>query len=404
VRVGYFTNQYPATSHTFIRREIRAVEALDITVLRYALRSGTDLVDLEDNHEKKQTRYILNGTGRILGSCLATIFTRPLVTGRSILWAIKIGWRSDRGILRHLAYVAEAIVLADQCRRDAVQHLHAHFGTNSAVIAMLATQFCEIPYSFTAHGPEEFVMWPNPGLREAIRRCAFVVGISSYACSQLYWYSEHECWHKVHVVHCGLESSVFAGGNNPPAAERRLACVGRLSPQKGHLLLVEATRLLAAQGEDFELVLVGDGPLRPEIEKMIRCYKLQARVRITGWVDDRNVRQEILAARALVQPSFAEGLPVVIMEAMALGRPIISTFVAGIPELVRAGESGWLVAAGDVEALAGAMRACLRTSVESLAPMGDAAQRRVLSRHNVETEALKLVGLFKHAIAQRSEY
>jgi len=153
-----------------------------------------------------------------------------------------------------------------------------------------------------------------------------------------------------------------------------------------------------------QLVLVGDGPLRPEIEKMIRCYKLQARVRITGWVDDRNVRQEILAARALVQPSFAEGLPVVIMEAMALGRPIISTFVAGIPELVRAGESGWLVAAGDVEALAGAMRACLRTSVESLAPMGDAAQRRVLSRHNVETEALKLVGLFKHAIAQRSEY
>ena len=136
-----------------------------------------------------------------------------------------------------------------------------------------------------------------------------------------------------------------------PAA-RRLVCVGRLCEQKGQLLLVEAAHRLTAQGVDFELVLAGDGEMRGAIEALITHHNLQGRVRITGWISGEQVRNEILAARALVLPSFAEGLPVVIMEAMALRRPVISTFVAGIPELVRPGEHGWLVPAGDVEALA----------------------------------------------------
>ena len=140
----------------------------------------------------------------------------------------------------------------------------------------------------------------------------------------------------------------------PPAAggERRLVCVGRLCEQKGQLLLIEAARLLAERGTKFELVLAGDGEMRGEIEALIAKYRLTDTVRITGWISSDEVRAEILAARALVLPSFAEGLPVVIMEAMALRRPVITTFVAGIPELIQHGEHGWLVPAGDLESLA----------------------------------------------------
>ena len=148
--------------------------------------------------------------------------------------------------------------------------------------------------------------------------------------------------------------------------------------RKGQLLLIEAAQRLAARGVDFELVLAGDGEMRAEIEALIARHNLQAQVRITGWISSDQVRDEILAARALVLPSFAEGLPVVIMEAMALRRPVISTFVAGIPELVQPGEHGWLVPAGDVEALAEAMQACLDAPVDMLARMGEAAHERVI--------------------------
>jgi glycosyltransferase involved in cell wall biosynthesis len=161
------------------------------------------------------------------------------------------------------------------------------------------------------------------------------------------------------------------------------------------LLLIDAARQLSERGTKFELVLAGDGEMRGELETLIARYKLQKTVRITGWISSDEVRDEILAARALVLPSFAEGLPVVIMEAMALRRPVISTFVAGIPELVNPREHGWLVPAGDAEALSAAMQACLDASSETIAGMGEKARGRVLERHNVDREAAKLSGLFR---------
>jgi hypothetical protein len=156
MRVAYFTNQYPATPHTFIRREIRAMEALGLTVIRYALRCSPELVEDEDRVEAKQTRYVLRaGTGELLRCFLTTLLKQPLAAMRTFRLAIRIGWRSDRGLLRHLAYAAEAVVLADWCRGDAIAHLHAHFGTNPAAIAMLAHELSGIPYSFTAHGSED---------------------------------------------------------------------------------------------------------------------------------------------------------------------------------------------------------------------------------------------------------
>jgi colanic acid/amylovoran biosynthesis glycosyltransferase len=166
------------------------------------------------------------------------------------------------------------------------------------------------------------------------------------------------------------------------------------------LLLVEAVRQLIRKGIKFELVFVGDGELRAEVEELIARYGLAGQIRITGWVSSDRVREEILAARGLVLPSFAEGLPVVLMEAMALRRPVLTTYVGGIPELVRPGTDGWLFPAGDVEALAAAMEDCLSRSVDELRVMGEAARERVLERHSIDVEAAKLAELFRAAIAE----
>ncbi|HWH82051.1 MAG TPA: glycosyltransferase, partial [Burkholderiaceae bacterium] len=185
------------------------------------------------------------------------------------------------------------------------------------------------------------------------------------------------------------------------AVSNTLVCVGRLCEQKGQLLLVQALHKLVAQGVDARLVLAGDGEMRAAIESLVASLGLAGRVRITGWIGSAEVRAEILAARALVLPSFAEGLPVVLMEAMALRRPVVTTFVAGIPELVRDGVDGWLVAAGDVEALAEAMRACLNAPANQLARMGDAAHERALARHDIDREAAKLCALFAASSSAR---
>jgi glycosyltransferase involved in cell wall biosynthesis len=170
--------------------------------------------------------------------------------------------------------------------------------------------------------------------------------------------------------------------------------VGRICEQKGQLLLIEAVRILMEKGADCRLVLAGDGDMRAEAESRIAAGGLTGRVSITGWISADRVRQEILAARALVLPSFAEGLPVVIMEAMALGRPVISTYVAGIPELVKDRETGWLIPAGDVEALVSAIQECLAMRPGQLNNLGSAGCARARSRHDASREATKLATLF----------
>jgi colanic acid/amylovoran biosynthesis glycosyltransferase len=223
------------------------------------------------------------------------------------------------------------------------------------------------------------------------------VAVSSYTRSQLYRWVEHQYWSKVQVVHCGLEGAYFATPVIPVPVARRLVCVGRLCEQKGQLVLVEAARRLIVQGVDFELVLAGDGEMRAAIEAFVKSHDLWNRVCVTGWIASERVREEILAARALVLPSFAEGLPVVIMEAMALRRPVISTFVGGIPELVQTGEHGWLVSAGDMQALMHAMQTCLNAPTVLLDRMGQAAYERANSFHRVDKETARLATLFRRS-------
>ncbi|WP_372521467.1 glycosyltransferase [Sulfuricaulis sp.] len=399
LRIAYFVNQYPKVSHSFIRREILALERQGIEVQRIALRGwDAKLVDVEDRAEQARTRYVLQqGAPVLMLSMLRACATAPGRFFSALGLALKMGWRADRPLPYHLIYLLEACRILFWLKAYGASHVHVHFGTNAAEVAMLAHALGGPTYSFTVHGPEEFDRPLSLGLGEKIRRSAFVVAVSSFGRSQLYRWIDHSHWPKIKVVRCGLETAFHSVPPMPLPLTPRLVCVGRLCEQKGQLLLVEAAHRLAQKGIGFELVLAGDGEMRAEVESLIRRYALENRVRITGWISSDQVREEILAARGLVLPSFAEGLPVVIMETMALRRPVLTTYVAGIPELVRPGETGWLFPAGSVNELAVTMETFLATSVDVLERMAETGYRLVLERHSIDTEAAKLAALFREA-------
>lgn len=397
MKVAYFINQYPKVSHSFIRREILALERQGVEVERIALRGWRDkVVDTEDMVEQTRTFYVLReGLRGLAGAALGQALRTPVRFMRALSQAWRMGRGSDRRFIYHLAYLTEACRVLAHLRAHQVRHIHAHFGTNSAEVVMLARTLGGPPYSFTAHGPEEF---DNPAalhLREKIENAAFVVAISSYGRSQLYRWVDHEHWPRIQVVHCGLDRDFHDGAESVPLPDSpRLVCVGRLCEQKGQLILLEAVRQLRDRGVRFQLVLAGDGEMRPEVEKLIIRHGLEEQVCITGWISSQQVRQELQAARAMVLPSFAEGLPVVIMEAMALERPVISTTVAGIPELVRQGVDGWLVSPSDVDALTESLTLVLAADITRLQEMGRQGRRRVKVRHDIDVEAAKLHTLF----------
>jgi glycosyltransferase involved in cell wall biosynthesis len=395
MRVAYLINQYPKVSHSFIRREILALERQGMPVMRIAIRGWDEpLVDDQDASERQQTRYVLKGGALpLMMAVIRLLLTRPVRLFRALGLELKMARHSERPWPVHLVYLAEACRILLWLEREKVTHLHAHFGTNPAEVAMLVGLLGGPRWSFTVHGPEEFDKPHQIALAEKIRRADFTVAISSFGRSQLYRLVPASCWPNIQVVRCGLERAFFEDVPDRAMPSRRLVCVGRICEQKGQLLLLEAARALAAKGVDFELVLAGDGEMRAEAERLIADHQLGARVRITGWITGDQVRDELLASRALVLPSFAEGLPVVIMEAMALRRPVISTFVAGIPELVVSGEHGWLVPAGDLDALVGAMEQCLAAPAHEIARMGQAARTRVEAFHDIDTEARKLAEL-----------
>ena len=398
--IAYVLPTYPMPSQTFIRREIAALEARGWTVHRFAMRRfGSEMAEPADRAEQERTEYILDGRAALVRAVAAEALGRPRRWLSALSAAVRMARRSEKGLLRHLAYLAEACYLRRRLAGLGARHLHAHFGTNAAAVAMLGRLLGGPPYSITMHGPEEFDA-PGPlALREKARHAAFVVAISHFTRSQLCRWCATADWPKIHVVRCGLDGVFLEGTGTPVPPRPRLVSVGRLAEQKGQLLLVEASARLRDRGIDFELVIVGDGPMREELEQLIDRLGLRDRVWITGFLDNRAVRRELEAARALVLPSFAEGLPVVIMEALALGRPVIATYIAGIPELVEAGRNGWLVPAGALEPLVEAMAEVLAAGPDELDRMGRDGAARAALQHDAATEAGKLAALIAGPIA-----
>jgi len=396
-RVAYLVNRYPEASQSFIRREIAALERLGVEVERFVVRHWDgELADEADRAERTKSRAILETSAReIAWSVGSTLLRRPIAFGRALGLAWKVSRHAPRGFLYHGFYLAEACVLRRWLRDAGINHLHAHFGTNSTTVAMLCRELGGPKYSFTVHGPEEFDRPRELDLATKVKKSEFVVGISNFGKSQLMRWTGFADWSKIHVVHCGVDHPFLQGDLTPVPAARRVICVGRLDHAKGQSLLVEAAARLKAEGLDFEIALAGSGPMHEEIETMIRDFDVADRVRVLGWVSNEQVRRELLASRAMVLPSFAEGLPVAIMEAFGVSRPVIATRVAGIPELVEDRATGWLIEPGSLESLVSSLREVFTATPEHLSEMGRRGRRRTLQDHDADSEAAKLLRLIR---------
>jgi len=397
MRVCYFVSEYPAVSHTFIRREIVELERNNITVLRVSLRRGDrELVDPADLSERDRTSYILDGhITKFVSAFAIALMRRPSALAKASLAAIKMTRRSSRPAILHLAYLAEALVLAQWVLENDARHIHAHFGTNGAEVAMICHILTGVPYSFTIHGPDEFDRPEYLGLPAKVKHAAFVCVVSSFTGSQICRWIPPQEWPKIKLVRCGLDADFLTKPPSRIVSKTQLVTVGRLSAQKGQLILLNALAILEREGVQFEMVIVGDGPLRPQLERSIRELGLENKVELRGWQSNSQVRALMRGARALVLPSLAEGLPVVLMEALALGRPVITTYVAGIPELVTDQTCGWLVPAGSVERLAAAIKQCLNAPDAHILAMGVAGRKRVLEQHDIAKECQKLASFFR---------
>ena len=399
-RVGYLVNLYPKTSHAWMRREIQAMAAAGVEVERFSVRRVDEpLVDPADVAEAEQTRVLLDGGAlrslpRALWAVLLVSLTRPVRLLQAAALASRVGVRHPKGWLFQFFYLAEACLFLRMIAGRDLQHVHAHFGTNAATVAMLTHALGGPTYSFTFHGPEIFEHLSHRGLREKLHRAAFAVAISHHGRSALKRWSDPAHWNKLHLIHCGVDASFLDAPATPLPQTNRLVCVARMSPVKGHIVLLEAVAQLVTEGVDLQLAFVGGGAFEAHVRDAAARLGVADRVEWLGWLDGEQVQRQILRAKAMVLPSFDEGLPVVFMESLALGRPVISTYIAGIPELVETGETGWAVPAGSVPHLADALRACVQAAPEELTRLGDNGRARVREGHDARAEATKLAQLF----------
>lgn len=399
MRIAYLINEYPKVSHSFIRREIEALERLDVQVDIFTIRRwSSELADQADRDHAERTSVIYESESDLANAMAIEAKTNAKGLLRGMALANQSARDSEKSLAHWSAYLAEAAALRQALAQRDIHHVHAHFGTNPAAVAMLCHELGGPTYSFTVHGPEEFDRQVGLNLDSKIARAEFVAGISSFGRSQLLRLANSEDRDKIHVIHCGLDRAFLEAPSQPVGAAPKFVTVGRLSEQKGHWILLDAARLVRDRGYEFKLLLVGDGELREEVETEIALQGLGDLVEIFGWANEQEVKQAIWDSRALVLPSFAEGLPVVIMEALALERPVISTYIAGIPELVSDGECGWLVPAGDSEQLAQAMIEALEASPSDLQAMGARGAARVGKDHDVNVEAGRLKKLFMEAL------
>ena len=394
--LGYLTSSYARASDSFIRAEVLRLRAAGHKVFTYSVVEppAAEQVSDEIRSERDGTDDILKQGLPQLALCTALELGRaPANALAALALALRCGWPGLKGRLWPFAYFLEACYLARRLRARGVEHLHNHIGEGSATVAMLAAKLAGIPYSLTIHGPFEFDQPESLALGEKVKRSRFTVAISEHGRSQLMRWTDPDDWPRIQVVRCAVATQSVA----PPASARQLVCVGRLSAEKGHLVLLHALARLKAEPR-FKVVIIGDGPMRSRIEEATRALGVANRIWLAGWRSAETVREAIAESRALILPSFSEGLPVVLMEAFALGRPVIATTIAGIPELVEPEVSGWLVPPGSSIALAKAIRAALTAEPARLHSMGRAGRERVAEWHDPQRELQRLRALIEDGV------
>lgn len=397
-RIAYLAGEYPAVSHTFILREIAALRAQGLDILTCSVRrpGPGQIRGPAEQAEAQATFNLLDAAKnprRLIGAQIAAL-KRPGLYGRTLRKAWSMRGPGLRAALYQMFYFLEATVLARHLKDRGVTHLHNHFAQASGNVALLAARLAEIPFSFTLHGPADFTDPKLWRLDAKIADAVFVACISHYCRSQAMLASPLGHWPRLHIVHCGVEPARY---DAPPPNGQGLLFVGRLAAAKGVPVLIAAMARIRAAHPQAHLTLIGDGPDRARLEEQVRDLNLAGAVRFTGYQNQDEVAAALAQAAIFVLPSFAEGVPVVLMEAMAARRPVVATRIAGIPELVEDGVSGRIVPPGDAVALADAVCAIL-SDPDRAETMGQAGRRIVEAEFDIAREAAKLVPMFQASV------
>ncbi len=396
MKIAYITGEYPRATDTFILREVQGLRKLGMDVITCSVRTTSveQHVGPEQKSEAEATFKILDTAKRPI-----TLFTSHLRAMRQparYFRALRLAMRtSPPGFRNHVYqffYFLEAAVLADHLRREGVDHLHNHIAKSSCTVAMVTSEMSGISYSFTLHGPDIFFEPHHWRLDAKIKTAAFVCCISDFCRSQAMLFSDPSDWTKLHIIHCGVEPERYAPETR--AARPTLLFVGRLAAVKGVPVLFDALATVIQQHPDVLLRLVGDGPERQKLEATAADLGLQDHVEFCGYKSQAEVAEALSTTDVFVLPSFAEGVPVVLMEAMASQVPVITSKIAGVPELVEDGVSGLLLPPGAVGPLADALNTLLGDA-DMRAAMGKAGREKVARNFVSAKEAEKLMNLFE---------
>lgn len=398
--LAYLTSEYPAVSHTFILREIAALRAEGREVVTFSLRrTGPEhRKGAAEAEEARRTIYLLEQALNPLKALAAQ--GRALRRPGRWLSMMRLAFRTAapglRAAIRQVAYVLEAGILARELETRGITHLHNHFANASCTVAMLASELTGIPYSFTLHGPSTFFEPHRLALGEKIARARFVACISHFARSQGMIFAGPAHWERMHIVHCGVTPADYAPAPDRGEAGPEIVFVGRLAAVKGVFVLLEAVAHLSETHPEARVTLIGDGPERARIEARVAELGLSDRVTFTGYLTQPEVAERLAGASIFALPSFAEGVPVVLMEAMAAELPVVATRIAGIGELVTEGEAGLLVAPGDPDSFAAALETLL-ADPEQRAAFGRTGRAAVVAGYDIAAEAAWLGQLFDGA-------
>jgi colanic acid/amylovoran biosynthesis glycosyltransferase len=406
LRLAYMITGYPYPSHAFIQNEVQALRALGVDVTTFVHRAATpdEVLSPADREAFATTRPLKPfRLARYVSAHVGALLTNPAGYAHGLRTAMRMRGEGPRALLWQLFYFGQAVVLWHYCRRARLRHIHAHFANVGADVTLLAAAVGGPgwSWSFTMHGPTELydVSWFRLGAK--VRSAAFVVCISDFARSQLMGLVDAEQWDKLTVVHCGVDTAGLAA-RAPDAAHGdgpvSVLCVGRLVPVKGQLVLLEAIAELVRCGHDVRLGLVGGGPMQDALAAAAKRLGIEHYVELTGPLGHPDVLERIRAADVFCLPSFAEGVPVVLMEAMALGVPVLSTRVMGIPELVEDGSCGLLVAPGSRDELVAGLRRLIEDRALRDA-LGAAGRERVESGYALARSAAQLRALFEEHLA-----
>lgn len=387
LRCAYLNSQYPALSHTFIEREIRALRTRGVHIETFSVRRPDKHGCLGGANQdaSRETFYLLDGPMSLVSSVLRAIAASPAGFLRALVFSQRCAPPGLRSRLVHVAYAFEGIRLALELRRRALCHVHVHMANNGASVAMLACRYdTDLRYSLSVHGPSDFFRVDTLYLATKVAHAVFVRCISNFCRAQLMAWVDPRHWGKLHVVHCGVDTSMYRPRPAREGGPLRLLAVGRLHPVKGYRVLLGALATLVREGHAVELDIVGDGPERGALERWATALVLRAHVVFSGPVAPELMSEHFDRADALVVSSFAEGVPVVLMEAGAKELGAVATKVAGIPELVADGVSGFLVDAGSVEALVAPLRT-LVLHPELCRRHGRAGRERVIAGYSLES-------------------